>query len=107
MFEFSNYFKTLGLFELSGVAGFICYVVAFGSVQLGKLDGNSIAYSLANILAASLVAISLIAEFNLASALIQSSWIMIGMTGLALRTRKSRPATGNVFAVTLEAEVQK
>lgn len=106
VFEFSSYFSSLGPLEWAGIAGFFCYVLAFGSVQLGKMDGNSIAYSLANILAASLVALSLVAEFNLASALIQSSWILIGIVGLCLRAQRAWPATRKVFAATLEAEVQ-
>lgn len=104
MSEFSNYANSLGSLEWVGVAGFVCYVIAFGSVQFGKMDGNSMAYSLANVLAASLVAVSLLAEFNLASALIQSSWIMIGITGLYLRARNAWPAAREVFAATLDDE---
>jgi hypothetical protein len=99
-----QYFSHLGIFELIGVVGFLAYALAFGSVQLGLLDGNSTAYSLGNVLAASLVAISLIAEFNLASALIQFSWISIGLTGLVLRARKAWPSTRRVLNATLETE---
>lgn len=106
MHDFFNYFTALGPLQWVGVAGFVCYLLAFGSVQLGKLDGNSTAYSLANILAATLVGVSLLAEFNLASALIQGSWIVIGFTGLVLRARKSWAVTRKVFNATLETEVQ-
>ena len=57
-------------------------------------------------MAAALVAISLLAEFNLASALIQGSWIVIGTTGLALRVRKAWPRTRRTLGTTLEAEAQ-
>ncbi len=97
----SNYLLALGPHEWVGVAGFVCYILAFGSVQFGKMDGNSTAYSLANIVAASLVAISLFAEFNLASALIQSTWIAVGVVGITLRARKSWTATRAVFSATL------
>ena len=100
------YFAKLGPYELVGVAGFVCYLAAFGSVQLGALDGNSTAYSLANVLAAMLVAISLISEFNLASALIQGSWIVIGLSGLALRARKSWDVTRSMLRATLDEEVR-
>lgn len=106
MHDFIRYFTELGPLQWVGVAGFVCYLLAFGSVQLGKLDGNSTAYSLANILAATLVGVSLLAEFNLASALIQVSWIVIGMTGLVLRARKTWSATRKVFSATLNSEVQ-
>lgn len=102
MTEFLAYFSTLGLLQWVGVAGFFCYIFAFGAVQCGRLDGNSTAYTLANILAASLVAISLIAEFNLASALIQISWILLGVLGLVLRIFRSWPATRNLLDTTLD-----
>lgn len=102
MNDFYQYLSSLGPLQLTGIAGFVCYVLAFGAVQCGRLDGNSTAYTLANILAASLVAISLLAEFNLASALIQSSWILLGVLGLALRIFRSWPATRDVLDATLD-----
>lgn len=81
-------FMDLSIFQLIGVAGFFVYMFAFGAVQFDWLNGSSAFYSVCNIVAASLVAVSLIADFNLASALIQGSWIMIGATGLILRWRK-------------------
>lgn len=78
----SEYLGTLGAFQLTGVFGFLVYIFAFGRVQFGWLDGNSATFSALNVLAASLVAISLIAEFNLASALIQASWIIMGLVGI-------------------------
>ncbi len=83
--EIGQYLSTVGLLQLIGILGFFVYVLAFGWVQLGWLDGNSATYSLCNVLAASLVAISLFAEFNLSTALIQGSWIFIGLFGLVKR----------------------
>jgi len=103
--SFTDYLSGLGPLEWVGVVGFICYISAFGAVQFGKLDGNSAGYSLANILAASLVAISLFAEFNLASALIQTSWIIAGIVGLVLRARHSWAVTRAAFRATLNTEV--
>lgn len=80
-----HYFAGVGLMESIGVAGFFCYIGSFSAVQFGMMDGNRLPFTLLNILAASLVGISLFAEFNLASALIQGSWIVIGMIGLGLR----------------------
>lgn len=91
MTDFITYFSNLGPLEFVGVCGFLFYIGAFGSVQFGLMDGNGKSYCSVNILAAALVAISLIAEFNLASALIQGSWILIGLLGLALRNSKKSP----------------
>ena len=84
-----QYLSGVGPLELTGVGGFLCYLFAFGAVQFGFLDGNSAFYSVANIVAAVMVSVSLISEFNLSSALIQSSWIVIGAIGLGLRARKA------------------
>lgn len=104
MLNFIEYFSDLDTFQIIGVLGFITYIISFGSVQFGLLDGNSTIYSLSNVLAASLVAISLTAEFNLASALIQGSWIVIGLAGLVLRAWKTWPSTSRVLNATLETE---
>lgn len=102
-----DYFLNLNALQWAGVFGFLCYFASFGAVQLGRLDGNSVAYSLANILAATLVGASLIAEFNLASALIQASWIVAGTLGLVLRAHKSWPTARKVLGATLETEAQQ
>ena len=72
-------------YELIGILGFAVYVASFFAVQLNFLDGNSESYACLNILAALLVLISLSEAFNLASAMIQISWIFIGLIGLKLR----------------------
>ncbi len=106
MSDFLQYLSSLGPYETTGVIGFLCYIAGFGSVQLGWLDGNSTAYSLINVVAATLVAVSLIEEFNLASALIQGSWIVVGLIGLGLRAWHAWPSTRRVLNATLENEVR-
>lgn len=86
-----SHFITSGhLFQLIGIAGFICYIIGFASLQLGYLDGNSKAYTLWSLAGASLVLTSLIGAFNLASMLIQVSWIIICIVGL-IRRSLNRP----------------
>lgn len=91
MDEILYYLAGIGFYETVGVAGFVCYIAAFGAVQFGVMDGNRVPFTLLNILAACLVGISLTAEFNLASALIQGSWVVIGMIGLIIRFCKTAP----------------
>lgn len=80
------------ILELIGVAGFVFYMLSYGLLQLGKISGQSYVYTLLNMLAAALVLISLLHQFNLASALIQISWIGISIVGLfrLWNTRRSR-----------------
>lgn len=101
--DYLQYFSGIGSLQLIGVLGFLAYMSAFGLVQFGRMDGNGVKYTLCNVLAASLVAVSLFTEFNLSSALIQGSWIIIGLIGLVKRlTHKevsaSRTSTPHSFA---------
>ena len=80
---------TLPASQLIGIAGFLCYLGSFAALQFRLIDGNGVLYSLLNILAAALLLISLMEAFNLASVLIQVSWIVIGLTGLGLRLWRS------------------
>lgn len=79
-----------GMFRALGVCGFLLYIGSFGALQLRLIDGNGALYTLLNIAAAALVLISLVYDFNLASALIQVSWVGIGVVGLALRMISQR-----------------
>ena len=70
------------LLEISGVAGFVFYMLSYGLLQIGRISGQGYCYPLMNMAAASLVLISLTHQFNLASVLIQLSWIVISLIGL-------------------------
>ncbi|MEL6571402.1 MAG: hypothetical protein AAFQ64_07085 [Pseudomonadota bacterium] len=74
--------------RIAGLVGFTFYMASFAALQFKVIDGHGLTYSLLNVLAAFLVLISLAAEFNLASALIQVGWIIIGCAGIILRLRK-------------------
>lgn len=70
------------ILEVVGVAGFLFYMLSYALLQLGKISGQCYTYTLLNMLAASLVLVSLFNQFNLASALIQISWIAISIVGV-------------------------
>ncbi|MGX9356891.1 cyclic nucleotide-binding domain-containing protein [Roseobacteraceae bacterium S113] len=79
--------------RISGLLGVAFYLGAYGALQFGFVRGNSYVYTLLNLIGAALVLIGLAEAFNLASALIQISWILIsvvGLTRLYLRTRRLR-----------------
>lgn len=72
-------------YQLIGVCGFFAYMIGFAGLQLGWLDGNGCAYCVSNIIGACLVLVSLSHAFNLASAMIQVAWIVLGLIGLYRR----------------------
>ena len=86
------------ILQAIGLVGFMLYVGAFSAIQSGRLCGNGILFSTNQVVAASCVLISLLGAFNLASFLIQVSYIGIGIYGIAIRrrharTNRSRPLT--------------
>lgn len=78
------------LLQMIGVVGFLTYVIGFGLVQNEKVCGNGVVYPASKVFAAICVLISLVGAFNLASCLIQLSYIVIGLYGIAVRRKKSR-----------------
>lgn len=82
----------MSLYQVIGLMGFLAYLGSFAALQMKLLDGNGVRYAALNILAACLVLISLTEAFNLASALIQISWILIGICGLAWRFSAGAPS---------------
>ena len=65
-----------------GVIGFVFYMLSYYLLLTGKINGTHNCYILMNFIAATFVLISLIHNFNLASALIQIFWITISIVGL-------------------------
>lgn len=82
------------LLQVSGVLGSIIYVGGFALVQSGKACGNSAAYSMSKVIAATLVLISLVGAFNLSAFLIQIGFIGFGVLGLVRQIRE-RASTGH------------
>jgi hypothetical protein len=76
-------FSTEQLFNVAGLTGVVLYLGSYALLQLGMLRGNGYAYATLNLCAASLVLLSLTVAFNLSSAIIQISWVVISILGIA------------------------
>lgn len=94
--------------QIAGVIGTLVYISSYFLVQMGWIKAPGYSYCIFNIIAASLVGISLFYEFNLASALIQMSWILISIAGISKlvffnhsssrkRRRRRRSPTGRKY----------
>lgn len=77
--------NSMSLLVFAGLLGFATYAISFALVQIGRMDGNSLAYTLCNIAAASLVLVSMFDQFNLGSLLTQLTWIGVGVVGVGRR----------------------
>lgn len=78
-----EHFTTEEAFNAAGLAGVVLYLSSYALLQAGLLRGSGYAYALLNLCAASLVLISLTVAFNMSSAIIQASWIIISVMGIA------------------------
>lgn len=83
---FTGIVQDIGLsdwvYEAVGLLGVLTYLGSYALLQLGFVRGSGYAYATMNILAAVLVLISLAESFNLSSALIQVSWILLSAIGM-------------------------
>lgn len=73
------------LFDIVGLIGSACILLAYFLLQQGKLSGESKKYFLMNAIGAFLVLISLYYDFNLAAAILESTWLIVSLLGLGKR----------------------
>jgi len=69
-------------FDICGILGVVFYIACYGALQLGLLRGSSLAYTMGNLAASSLVFVSLLHDWNQASAIVNGIWISISLMGL-------------------------
>jgi CRP-like cAMP-binding protein len=74
---------TFTLYSTLGLIGAGIYLFTYGALQLGFLRGSSITYTVLNMCAAILVLIGLTEAFNLSSAIVQVSWVVLSLVGLS------------------------
>ncbi len=74
--------------DLLGNLGVAMIVLAYFGLQVGKLDGRALSYSVANALGAALVLVSLRYNFNLSSVIIEIFWLAISVAGIVLTIRR-------------------
>lgn len=94
----SHFQNDLSFYEILGLAGAALYLLSYVLTALDKLPSNAPGYYVAKLLASALVAISLLEQFNLASAIIQSFFFLVSLLGIVrhlhLRNRKTKRSTG-------------
>lgn len=73
------------VFRAIGLVGVALYVLVYALLSWRWIGGDSLIFFAGNTLAASMVLLSNLGEFNLASVLIQIFFIVIGMAAMILR----------------------
>ena len=75
-------FMALDLLTIAGVVGSALIVFAYFANQQGWLRAENWRYSLANLVGAVLILVSLISAWNLPAAIIEGFWALISIYGL-------------------------
>lgn len=78
--------------QIIGICGVITYLIAYALLQAGIIVGSGYLYATMNAAAACMVIVSLIHAYNLASLLIQVSFIVISIGGIIRVTLLKRVA---------------
>ena len=71
------------LSDIIGMIGVICILLTYAALQLEKLDPKALPYSVLNAIGALLITISLTYDFNLPAFVIEASWFLISLFGIA------------------------
>ena len=71
-----------GPLDFIGNVGVVVLMIAYLMLQLNKLRSDGLAYSLLNVVGASLVIVSLLFDFNLSALLMEVFWVLISLVGI-------------------------
>jgi hypothetical protein len=84
-----------GWSDLAGNVGVALIILAYLGLQLGRIDGRGLHYSLANAFGAALILVSLAYDFNLSAFIIEIFWIAISLIGVwrGYRRERQNPAS--------------
>lgn len=85
-------FVNYTLFDFIGNIGLVCLLGTYLLLQMNRIAADSLRYSALNALAAALIAVSLLAEFNLSAFLVEVFWLLISCCGIVrwvLRRRRA------------------
>ena len=77
-----------GLLDIFGLAGVILLVITYLLLQVNRLQSSGLLYSLLNSIGASLIILSLLANFNLSAFLMEAFWVLISLIGVVRYLRR-------------------
>ena len=75
--------------DLVGNLGVFMVVASYFWMQLGRISGQSVAYSLINAVGAVFILVSLYFKFNLSAVMVEFFWLVISLMGVVLAMRKT------------------
>lgn len=80
-------------YDIVGTMGVFLIVGTYFLLQIGKIQSESLRYSVNNAVGAALILFSLYFEFNLSAFLIEFFWLVISVIGLVRYFRRPKSAS--------------
>lgn len=90
-------------YDLVGLAGVVVILYAYLMLQLDRMEEDELGYSLLNAIGALAVLVSLLFEFNLSAVLMEGSWFLVSLIGIARWARSRRRRHASRMAVSTMA----
>ena len=75
-------------YDWLGSLGVLIIVAAYLWLQIGRIAGQNVVFSGANLFGSMLILVSLYFDFNFSAALIEIFWIVISLFGLVMGLRR-------------------
>lgn len=72
----------LFLTDFIGIVGVLITILAYMLLQLEKIEAKDLIFSVLNTLGALLIIVSLLYDWNLASFIMESTWMMLSLYGI-------------------------
>jgi paired small multidrug resistance pump len=77
-------------YDVVGTVGVVLILIAYFLLQTERWSGQSLRYSLVNLVGSLMITVSLIYDFNLSSFIIEVAWIAISIYGMVRARRATR-----------------
>jgi hypothetical protein len=74
-------------YDVVGTGGVAMILVAYFLLQTERWSGQSVGYSVVNLVGSLMITVSLMYDFNLSSFIIEMAWIAISIYGIARARR--------------------
>ncbi|MDH4071513.1 MAG: hypothetical protein OEV41_00245 [Gammaproteobacteria bacterium] len=78
--------------DVAGSAGAAMILVSYLLLQLGRMSGTGLSYSLLNGTGATLILVSLMIDFNLSAFIVEAFWLAISLIGIVRYVSGRTPA---------------
>jgi len=78
---------TIAWYDVVGTGGVVLILVAYFMLQTARWSGQTVGYSVVNLIGSLMITVSLVFDFNLSSFIIEVAWIAISIYGI-VRARR-------------------